>query len=1237
MDLRTFLAALRSRLLRVLILDASARILLTAVVLVATAVAADFLFRLPPAVRVLVLVGLVGTVGWMGWRRLQRPLSRPMDDLTLARFTERRLPVLGGRLLSGIEGLPLRPADQHILADNLTAEAPQRLVPAVTLPRRLGAAIGALAVIILASVAAPNFTLPGLQRFFMPLAGIEWARSSGLVIELDRKVVPADEPVVVSVSRPSGGDDVVRLTWIDREHRNEESRLVDGTVGAIARRQPLNLPPGQYRITAESGDALPVSVDVRVVARPVLERISATLAYPEYTGRAEESLNTLACTALPGSRLTFAVTFRQETGRTVEKYALMLAGTAIPITQTEHGFRGELVVEQGGELVAVIADQDGIGPRPEPRFTVVLGEDRAPVVRLTGVRNNEMISARALVTLGVEARDDYGLGDLRLRFALNQSSKGNQDSPEAAPSATPAATPEEKPTEKSGSLAEQDLVIFPSVGGEATTRKHTFELATIAKAGDRVALVGVAHDRNTITGPGMGRSEVLVLRLVSDEELRLDLDREIVEALERVRQSREDVARALADEKVRPQSARNAMMSARKAGDVLSQVHRRALTNRLDQDLAKPVGAAAAAVNEQATPALAQAAGESDPEAGAVAARTADAALAEAEKQLQSLRQEGDLSRLLAHLIQLQRNIGVETATHVRTYLVKALDEAGTARSTDLATRQRALAEQMRDLETRLLASGGSQLDPARDLVRADHPADRLAAAAAALAKAADRAKTPPHQDAALAAMERLLELLRGSDADRALAERIGALADRQEQLQKELERGADPRSLQERQNQLEKETKELAELLENQNKDPAATEAMRGAQRDEGAASKAMGSGAAGAAAREAAAAAAQLREAQRQLGEKQDKTEQEKKDEPSVTQVLRILREVRGMQVKILNGSQAIHERMQEQDLDFAAQRDLEPLAEQEIEISLRLRGEALPALEKMALAKAALERVAEAVERVTAHIAKPALGERGIILEKIALYEMTRLLDIVDAMPEGKPGAKSGGGGEGGGGQAPFPPAAELALLTAMQEEVAQRTSAGMPKVAEDQKAITDLVELLRGQARPGTRPAILMERAGRATASAEYRLRQADMGLTTRHEQELAVLALRRVLEEAEASQGGGSSGQPPPPEQQRRQPGKPGPGGQSPGGEPKPGDGQAQGQGQGNNQGSSPENQEPNQGKTRDVTVDPMHQEGGDLHLPPERREQLRQALEQHLPPQALPLYRRYLELLEDQP
>jgi hypothetical protein len=36
-----------------------------------------------------------------------------------------------------------------------------------------------------------------------------------------------------------------------------------------------------------------------------------------------------------------------------------------------------------------------------------------------------------------------------------------------------------------------------------------------------------------------------------------------------------------------------------------------------------------------------------------------------------------------------------------------------------------------------------------------------------------------------------------------------------------------------------------------------------------------------------------------------------------------------------------------------------------------------------------------------------------------------------------------------------------------------------------------------------------------------------------------------------------------------------------------------------------------------------------------MHLPPERREQLQQARQQNLPPAALSIFERYLEVLED--
>lgn len=1207
MEISRFLADLRRRLVRVLGLDGSARLVLAALALTAGLILVDYIFRLPDLVRCVGLVALVASLAWVVWFRLKRPLSRPMDDLTLARFTERRLGVLGGRLLSGVEGLPLNDADRAVLAEALGGDCARRLVPAAHLPMRLGVAVGALGIAILITLALPGQVLPGLQRLFVPFAGVEWARTAALTLEVDRPVVPADEPVVVSVARVRGGEAGVRLTWTDLRSGQRETRLVDGTVGKVARRQPLALTPGHWRLVAESGDALPASAEVLVVSRPALDRMDVTLAPPAYTGLPAERLSTLACSALPGSTLTFDVSFVLDHGRTVDSYRLDLGGKPLEISATATGFSGSLVVSEGGELSAVIADQDGVGPRPEPRFSLTLIQDRTPVVRLGGVRNNEAVSPRAVLALKVDARDDYGLADLRL--GVNTSATATFD-PEQA----------------------RDLHRFEGIAGEATTRSHRVEVGTLGAPGTRVALVGIASDRNDVTGPGIGRSETIVLRIVSEEDLRADIDRGVVDALERVRQAREELAKGFAGSTPAAASARNALLPARKSGDLLQELLRRVRDNQVDPDLEQALAEAGGQVNEGATPQLARAASQGEASDGAEAAdaanRQADAALAEAEDRLKGLRQEGDLGRHLAHLIQLQRALNEETRGLVRTYLVKALDETGLARFTDLAARQSAIAAQMLEIERRLLGSTSTQLGEAQDLVRREHPADRLAAAAAALAAPQDRAKADPQQTHALTAMEKLLDLLRGTGADRALAERIGRLAERQEQMVKELERGAPAKGLAERQEALRQETEEVAEMMRNQGKDADATEAMEGAQRDQQEAGQAMSEGDGSSAAREGAAAAAQLREAQRRLQGEQEQ-EQEQGDKPSVADVLKILRELRGIQIKVLNGSQGIHDRVGEEALDFAAKRDLEPLAELEMEIHLRLRAEVLPPLEQMPIAKRALERVSQAVERVVNHLARPALGEHGIVLETIALHEMSRLLDIVDAMPEGKPGSQEGQNG-GGGQQAPFPPAAELALLAAMQDEVARRTVVGAKDVAQDQKAIADLVEMLRQASRPGSRPAILLERAGRATASADYRLRQEDRGLTTRHEQELAVLALLRVLEEAEQSQGGGqgSSSSQQSQQQQQRQQGQP-----QQGGDPQEGAQSQQGQGTAQS-GANPENQDPN-GGTGGTVVEGMA-EATTLHLPPERREQLREAMKQDLPPQAIPLYRRYLELLEDE-
>jgi len=253
---------------------------------------------------------------------------------------------------------------------------------------------------------------------------------------------------------------------------------------------------------------------------------------------------------------------------------------------------------------------------------------------------------------------------------------------------------------------------------------------------------------------------------------------------------------------------------------------------------------------------------------------------------------------------------------------------------------------------------------------------------------------------------------------------------------------------------------------------------------------------------------------------------------------------------------------------------------------------------------------------------------LGTAGMRLAKIALAELTRLLEMAEQQgtPDKEP--EKGGGGGGGGGQdsqVVFPVEAELALLAGLQDELAALTAANRPVgLAVQQGALRDLATGLTQRLRPGTRPHLLLSRSQRAMAVATELLSRDDRGLDTRHEQEVAGDAIRRLLAELPRQGGGGSGDQDdkkPKPDQQP-QGGSPPPAGQpSPGGGAAAGGGQQAGPKQGAGGGG--------------VVVRPDNRDDSLLGLPPEQREQLRQARQELTSPRAIQLYQRYLELLSE--
>ncbi len=1218
MNAAGFLAQVRARLRRVLLLEGLARTLALAIAIIVVIVAADFTWPTPGWFRLCALVALIVAVAVIARRRMVRPLSHGMDDRTLARFVERRLPALDGRLLTAIDGIELGDREGTVLGGQLTATAANALVPAPRMGRWLSLAGTAIACLVMTAFVFPRFAHDAMARLFLPLGGAEWARGTTLDARLDPAVVASDRKPTVIVERHhwKGGRDredfqaPVLVSWEEMGSGHRESRQLPGLRGTTWQAPLPALPPGIYRILVESGDAVPVVLEVRSVRRPSLGQVTATLTPPAYTKLPPQRIETLSCTVLPGTRFDVRIAFATDPGRTIARAGIAMSAGDVPgdiatTTAADGSIGASFVIARGGDLVLTAEDQDGIGMEPPPRFALTKADDRVPVVSLDGPSRNEAVGVRAMVGLAIDASDDFALGRLEL---LGAAAKMRDPVPGEDPTATAPSAEKAKP------MAE-----FPQAVGSATTSQRVvIEVAKWAGLGETLVLTGRAEDTNDVTVKGVAVSEPLTLRVVSDEALRQELDRLISEARERTTQAREEIGHGLAKPAKLGASARAATIAAEKSRTLLDQVLRRWRENALPAEQIAPADQARSLLGSAALPKLAETASSS----ADLPAREADQALAQIEKLLGSLLQEGDLTRRLHELIAKETSLAEESRAFVLEHLTKPLDAGDKTRQANIAERQRAIAEDVKDIERQVLASSAAQLEAAKEHVRQEPAGDRLAQAAGDLGSQAQRPRGVESQRAGLESMKKLLEALRGGDAAGDLANRVGELAAREEALVKELDAGTRPQDLAERQKEIDQDIERLQEEIEKQ--DPEAAKAAAAAAAAGKSAAEGMSKGDRSAAGRDASSSANLLREAQKKLGG--DEPEPEKPEDKKDPDVVALLRELLSLQTGLVTDSTLVHARLGDREPDFTATREIAGFAERESDIVLRLREEGLKALAQNPIATIGLNRVAVAMDKAVEHLSTPALGERGLRLEKIALAELSRLVDIADnPTPD-----SSGGGGGGGGGagtQAPFPQAAELALLASMQEEIARLTDANRPgDLAAAQGEVRDLVEVLENTSRPGSRPNVLLARSHRAMASAAALLGGKDRGLTTRHEQVVAEAALRRLL--AEAQGGGGGSGKPQgkPPPRKNGDSGKPPPSD----GDPQKSDAQSPaGAAAGGNPGS----------KQADQRTGVIADQRGviRIELPEVRREQLRQAREQNLAPRALQLYERYLEVLEQDP
>lgn len=510
-------ARVRRRMVRLVWMEACIRFALSLLAALVVGLLADWFFDWPRWGRILAWVGYAGVGGWALWRHGIVPWRRIPAGDQLALYMERREPELRSRLISAVqlgrlgtkaEGTgPETEAYVHRLVVETERVASEmdvaRLVPIAGLKRSIKRFVpillvavgglwlgGARSEILLRRALGEDVSLPRETRILEVTGGRVLGRGDDLVISARVEgVIPKEGQLIL---RHASGR-VQRMAMESVETRS-------GTF----QRQLANL-TSDFRYRVRIHDAESEEFAVEVLPRPVVTQLELTLEFPKYTALAPRNVAPGELTLLRGSRLRLEGTASQPLDQaTVRLDGLETNRLATVGTTRRDRFRVDLPVDDPGwtGFSVQLLDARGISSLDPAVYAVSVVEDQAPTVRVVlPARREELVTARGSVLISFEAKDDFGLARLRLMH-------------QAAASTNAAVEP---------TAIELDLA------GEATNvvrRRFEWKLADVRPAVQDGAFLEFwieAMDRRDQGGPGVGRSERYLARVVSEAEKRSDL------------------------------------------------------------------------------------------------------------------------------------------------------------------------------------------------------------------------------------------------------------------------------------------------------------------------------------------------------------------------------------------------------------------------------------------------------------------------------------------------------------------------------------------------------------------------------------------------------------------------------------------------------------------------------------------------------------------------------------------
>jgi hypothetical protein len=323
-----------------------------------------------------------------------------------------------------------------------------------------------------------------------------------------------------------------RSEQLEQQENTYEENAGEGKAGEGKEREflvTLGNVIEEFEFRIRSGRSNTKWYQVALIDRPSVDELQLHVTPPEYVGTKTVTLppGKGPYGILRGSQLKVSGSANKE----LSSATLILGGVSRKMDLTgpkqfEFTVSREQLREGSCQIELTDTEQIQLPGRSEPgplrskrptTFTIKIKKDLAPVVQAKLVGISSMVVPGARIPLKVKIKDDYEISDVRLSHTFR-----TEDS--STPPVSGVLDLEELNTK-----LDQRLMKFD----------YTFELSPLeVPTGSGLSFKFEADDNDNISGPNTGVSTTFLLRVVSEDELRIDL-------LRREKEQRQEFERLL--------------------------------------------------------------------------------------------------------------------------------------------------------------------------------------------------------------------------------------------------------------------------------------------------------------------------------------------------------------------------------------------------------------------------------------------------------------------------------------------------------------------------------------------------------------------------------------------------------------------------------------------------------------------------------------------------------------------